>query len=61
MYTNGIIFKTGRVNSRAVFPHVLELVQSERLHPEAITSHYAAWDDAPDAITAPFTKLIIMR
>ncbi|HEY3066544.1 MAG TPA: alcohol dehydrogenase catalytic domain-containing protein [Methylomirabilota bacterium] len=61
MYTRGTRFVTGRVNSRAVLPHVLDLVTSGRLHPERVTSAVVPWDDAADALRAPALKPIVVR
>jgi len=61
MYNAGITFRTGRVHSRGVLPHVLALVSGGRLHPERITSRVVAWDDAPEALADPPTKLVITR
>lgn len=61
MWNAGITFCTGRVHSRGVLPHVLELVTSGRLQPERVTSRVVAWDDAADALADPPTKLVIAR
>ena len=61
MYTRGTRFVTGRVNSRAVLPHVLELVTSGRLHPERVTSAVVPWEEAPNALGAPGLKPIVAR
>jgi len=61
MYTRGVRFVTGRVNSRAVLPSVLDLVATGRLHPEAVTSSVVAWDDAPAALASPSIKPIFVR
>ena len=61
MYTRGTRFVTGRVNSRAVLPHVLDLVTSGRLHPERVTSAVVPWQDAPYALRTPSLKPIVAR
>jgi alcohol dehydrogenase len=61
MYTVGVTFKTSRVMARAVIPKVLDLVTQGRLHPEAITSDHAAWDEAGEALLGYRTKLVITR
>ena len=61
MYTTGVAFKTGRVNARADMSHVLDLVQSGRLHPERLTTRVAGWDDAPEALANPSAKIVIVR
>ena len=59
MYTRGIHLHTSRVSSRAVLPDVLDLVASGRLDPAAVTSTVAAFEDAPDALRDPPTKLVL--
>jgi alcohol dehydrogenase len=59
MYTRGIHLHTGRVNSRTVLPEVLELVVSGRIDPAAVTSRVVSFDEAPEALADPPTKLIV--
>lgn len=59
MYMRGIDLHTSRVSSRAVLPEVLELVASGRLDPAAVTSTVAGFDDAPQALADPPTKLVL--
>lgn len=61
MYDGDITFKTGRANARALIPKVLDLVCAGRLRPERITTRLAAWDDAPEALGDPSTKVVIAR
>jgi alcohol dehydrogenase len=61
MYRTGVTFKTGRVNAQAETPHVLDLVQSGRLHPERLTTRVARWDDAAAAFLEPAVKLVVAR
>jgi threonine dehydrogenase-like Zn-dependent dehydrogenase len=61
MYTRGVRFFTGRVNSRATLPDVLDLIASGRLHPQAVTSEVVAWDEAPGALASPSMKPVIVR
>jgi threonine dehydrogenase-like Zn-dependent dehydrogenase len=61
MYTNGIEFRTGRVMARSLIPEILELTAAGGLHPDRITSKVVAWEDAPDAVAEPETKLIVTR
>jgi alcohol dehydrogenase len=61
MYTRGVRFVTGRVNSRAVLPRVLELVTSGRLHPERVTSEVIPWDQAAERLARPSVKPIVVR
>ncbi|MDX6699583.1 MAG: hypothetical protein QOE65_2980 [Solirubrobacteraceae bacterium] len=59
MYTRGCTLHTGRVHARAEIPRVLELVEAGRLHPALVTSAVVGFDDAPDALVAPPTKLVL--
>ena len=61
MYTAGVRFVTGRVAARPVIPPILELVAGGDVHPEKVTSNVAPWEDAPDAVLAEETKLVIER
>jgi alcohol dehydrogenase len=61
MHLDGVTFYTGRVNSRAVLPHVLDLVASGRLQPERVTSRVVGWEAAPEALAEPPIKLVIAR
>ncbi len=61
MYTRGVRFLTGRVNSRATLPPVLELIRSGRLQPEAVTSEVVSWDDAALPLASPSMKPVIVR
>lgn len=61
MYTKGIVFRTGRVDSLAALPAVLELIASGRLQPERVTSRVAPWDEAQEALADPPMKLVIAR
>ena len=60
MYTTGVHFHTSRAMARASIPGVLELVASGRLSPEKVNT-VVAWDDAPEALLEPHTKLVIER
>ena len=61
MYTNGIEFRIGRVMARSLIPDILERTAAGDLHPERVTSKTVAWEDAPDAVGNPETKLIVTR
>jgi alcohol dehydrogenase len=61
LYTRGVRLVTGRVNSRAVLPHVLDLVAAGRLHPEAVTTDVVPWDDAAAALASPSMKPVLTR
>jgi threonine dehydrogenase-like Zn-dependent dehydrogenase len=61
MYTRGITFRTGRVNARAVIPHVIDLIEGGRLRPELVTAATVAWDDADTALVELSAKTVIVR
>jgi len=61
MYTAGVRFVTGRVAARPVIPPILELAARGEIHPERVTSNVAGWEDAPEAVLAEETKLVIER
>ena len=54
MYTRGVRFVTGRVNSRAALPRVLELIAR-------VTSEIVPWDRAAEALAQPSLKPIVVR
>lgn len=61
MYTKGIRFHTGRVHARPAMEPILELVRAGRFRPELVTGETADWDDAPEAVVAHRSKLVITR
>jgi alcohol dehydrogenase len=61
MYTQCTHFHTGRVQARPQMAEVLDLIAAGKLHPEAVTSTVAAWDDAADAVLEPEIKLVVTR
>jgi threonine dehydrogenase-like Zn-dependent dehydrogenase len=61
LYSRGVHLHIGRAMARPAMPAILELAAAGRLHPELITSATAAWDDAPEAMVEPATKLVITR
>jgi alcohol dehydrogenase len=61
MYTKGICFQTGRVHARSAMTRALDLVRAGRLHPELITGQVVGWEDAPDAVAAHESKLVVSR
>jgi threonine dehydrogenase-like Zn-dependent dehydrogenase len=61
MYVNGGTLKTGLANVRADLPDILETISSGRLKPELVTTLVAAWDQAPEALLEPTTKVILVR
>jgi threonine dehydrogenase-like Zn-dependent dehydrogenase len=61
MYLYGGTLKTGLANVRADLPDILNAVQSGRLKPELVTTLCADWNDAPEALLDPTTKVILVR
>jgi alcohol dehydrogenase len=61
LYTWGIEFHIGRVNSAAVLPEVVALIAAGKLHPEVVTSHVIDWEEAPARYLDPAIKLVVAR
>jgi threonine dehydrogenase-like Zn-dependent dehydrogenase len=61
LYTRGVQLHIGRAMARPPIPAILDLVAARRLRPELVTSTTVAWDDAPEALLDPVTKLVIHR
>jgi threonine dehydrogenase-like Zn-dependent dehydrogenase len=61
LYTWGIQFHIGRLNSAAVLPEVVALIGAGRLHPEVVTSDVIGWDEAPARYLDPAIKLVVAR
>jgi alcohol dehydrogenase len=47
--------------ARPAIPGILDLVAEGRLRPQLVTSATVSWDDAPEALLEPATKLVISR
>ncbi|HSS04612.1 MAG TPA: alcohol dehydrogenase catalytic domain-containing protein [Solirubrobacterales bacterium] len=61
MYTKGIRFHTGRCHARPAMEPLMDLVRAGDFKPQRVTAETAAWDDAPEAIAAHRSKLVISR
>jgi alcohol dehydrogenase len=61
LYTRGVQLHIGRAMARPVIPGILDLVAAGRLRPQLITSATITWDDAPEALLEPATKLVFSR
>ena len=61
LYTRGVQLHIGRAMARPCIPAILRLIAAGRLRPHSITSAVNAWDDAPEALLEPATKLIFQR
>ena len=61
MYLNGVSFRTGRGHARPVIRSLLELVAAGRFRPELVTSQIADWETAPEVLSEPPRKLVLIR
>jgi threonine dehydrogenase-like Zn-dependent dehydrogenase len=61
LFTRGVHLHIGRAMARPAIPAILDLVAAGRLRPQLVTSATATWDDAPEALLEPTTKLVISR
>lgn len=61
LYTRGVRLHICRAMARPAIPAVLDLVAAGRLRPQLLTSASVSWDDAPDALLEPATKLVVSR
>ena len=62
LYTWGIQFHIGRVNSAAVLPEVAGLIKEVLvIDPAIVTSDVIAWDEAADRYLHPALKLVVAR
>lgn len=50
LYAHNVTLHIARAHARTVIPHVLELMATDRLHPELITSRIGELDDAPQIL-----------
>jgi threonine dehydrogenase-like Zn-dependent dehydrogenase len=60
-YGIGLTFITGRANSRALLPEVLDLLASRRLDVTPAKTRVARWEDAVEALLEPGAKVVITR
>jgi threonine dehydrogenase-like Zn-dependent dehydrogenase len=61
MYRKSMSFQTGWVHTHSIIDEPLELIRSGRFDPSPVTTTVASWDVAIDALTQPFTKVIVSR
>jgi alcohol dehydrogenase len=61
MYSRCCTLHTGRAHVRPHIPSVLAAVASGRFDPSIVTTTLADWDEAPDALAEPTTKVVITR
>ena len=61
LFTRGVHLHIGRAMARPVMPAILDLVAAGRLRPQLVTSATVTWDDAPEALLEPATKIVVTR
>jgi threonine dehydrogenase-like Zn-dependent dehydrogenase len=61
MYRNSVTFHTGWVHTHLQLDEPLELIRSGRFDPSPVNTAVVSWDAAIDALTQPFTKVIVTR
>jgi alcohol dehydrogenase len=61
IYQRGVHLHIGPGMARPAIPAILDLAISDRLRPEIVTSVTVDWEDAPQALLEPTTKLVINR
>ncbi len=61
LYTRGVNLHLGRAMARPCIPAIVSLLAAGRLRPHIVTSATIGWDDAPEALLEPATKLIFQR
>ena len=61
MYLNGSTLTTGLANVRVYLPDILSAVQNGTLRPDLVTTLTADWNDAPEALLDPTTKVVLVR
>lgn len=61
MYRKSMSFHTGWVHTHAIIDEPLELIRTGRFDPSPVTTTVVDWSSAVDALTEPFTKIIVSR
>jgi threonine dehydrogenase-like Zn-dependent dehydrogenase len=61
MYRRSGSFHTGWVHTHGLMHEPLELIRSGKFDPRPVTTAVVDWKDAAEALTNPFTKIIITR
>lgn len=61
MYRHSVTFHTGWVHTRPLMEAPLELVAAGKFDPRVIETAVVDFDDAAEALTQPFTKLVMTR
>ena len=61
MYVMGSTFVTGRIHARHDAPAVLDLLADGTFDVAPVTTKVVAFDDAAEALTESYTKLVFTR
>lgn len=61
LYLKGVRYEIGRVHAHATMRPVLDLVEMGALHPELIVTRIASFDEAPEAMVDPTTKVVFVN
>ncbi len=61
MYATDATLRLGVSHARAILPGLLDFLHRTGFPAERVTTHTAAWDDAPDAYVTRTTKLVLRR
>lgn len=61
MYRNSVTFKTGWVHTQVQMNEPLALITSGAFDPSPVNTAVVSWDQAIEALTQPFTKVIVKR
>ena len=59
MYRRSVTFHTGWANTRAVMEEPLAMIVEGEFDPRPIETAVVGFNDAPDALAQPFTKLVL--
>lgn len=61
MYARNLNLQTGLVDARSHLPELLQLASTGKLDARSVVTTVASWSDAPDALVAKSTKVVIER
>jgi alcohol dehydrogenase len=61
LYGRDVHLHIGPGMARPAIPAILDLVAAGRLRPQLVTSATVAWEDAPEALLEPATKIVVSR
>jgi alcohol dehydrogenase len=61
MYATDATLRLGVSHARTTLPSLLDFLHRTGFPAERVTTHTAAWDDAPDAYATRATKLVLRR